>query len=100
MDLTKFKQTVKNTGPEGGILCSFFKNPYLPKVNAIKVFFPALFMVMVMVQAVSGQTVVQPKQLEYSSAGILYEEERAIELRPHSNGGAIGVHFGKSTAYY
>lgn len=47
-----------------------------------------------------SQTIVQPKQLDYSSVGILYNEERSIELRPHTNGGAIAVHFGKIVTYY
>jgi len=47
-----------------------------------------------------AQTIVQPKQLDYSSSGILYNEEKVLEVRPHSNGGAIAVHFGKITTYY
>ena len=48
----------------------------------------------------SAQTIVQPKQLDYSSSGILYNEERSLEFRPHSNGGALGIHFGKIVTYY
>lgn len=47
-----------------------------------------------------AQTIVQPKQMDYSSVGILYNKERSIELRPHTNGAAIGVHFGKIKTYY
>jgi hypothetical protein len=46
------------------------------------------------------QTIVQPKQLDYSSMGILYSQERAIELRPHTNGAAVAVQIGKIVTYY
>lgn len=32
--------------------------------------------------------------------GILYNEERALEFRPHTNGGALGFQFGKIRTYY
>lgn len=32
--------------------------------------------------------------------GILYNQERALEIRPHSNGGAVGFQFGKIVTYY
>ena len=47
-----------------------------------------------------GQTIVQPKQLDYSSAGILYNKEKSLEFRAHTNGVAIGVHFGEIKTYY
>ena len=37
---------------------------------------------------------------EYSSMGILYSKERSFEIRPHSNGGSIAVHFGKIATWY
>jgi hypothetical protein len=46
------------------------------------------------------QTIVQPKQLDYSSLGVLYSQERSVEFRPHTNGGALGIHFGKIETYY
>ncbi|HZV70323.1 MAG TPA: hypothetical protein VFG10_12295 [Saprospiraceae bacterium] len=49
---------------------------------------------------ICAQTIVQPKQLDYSSVGILYSEERAIELRPHTNGAAIAMQFGKIVTFY
>ncbi|MDQ3016096.1 MAG: hypothetical protein M3R25_05180 [Bacteroidota bacterium] len=49
---------------------------------------------------VVAQTIVEPKQMDYSSVGILYNEEKVLELRPHSNGGVIGVQFGKIPAFY
>jgi len=47
-----------------------------------------------------AQIIVQPKQLDYSLVGILYNEERAIEFRPHTNGGALAIQFGKIVTYY
>ncbi|MGB3077546.1 MAG: hypothetical protein WBB31_00595 [Saprospiraceae bacterium] len=47
-----------------------------------------------------AQTIVQPKQLDYSSVGILYNQEKVIELRPHTNGAAIAVQFGKIVTFY
>ena len=48
----------------------------------------------------SGQTIVQPKQNDYSSVGVLYEKERSFDFRPHTNGLALGVHFGNIKTYY
>ena len=48
----------------------------------------------------TSQTIVQPKQLDYSSAGVLYEKERSFDFRPHTNGLALGVHFGNIKTYY
>ena len=75
------------------------KNPYLPKVKYTML---ALFLGGYLMIPVSlwGQTIVQPKQLDYSSAGILYNKEKSIEFRPHTNGAAVGVHFGKIKTYY
>jgi hypothetical protein len=47
-----------------------------------------------------AQTIVQPKQLDYSSVGILYSGEKVLELRPHTNGGALAIQFGKIVKYY
>jgi hypothetical protein len=63
----------------------------------------ALLLMAISFLAFSGlraQTIVQPKQLDYSSMGVLYSEERALEFRPHSNGGAVGIQFGKIVTYY
>jgi hypothetical protein len=49
---------------------------------------------------VRGQAVLEPKQLDYSSLGVLYETERAADFRPHSNGMAIGMYIGKLVKYY
>ncbi len=51
-------------------------------------------------QLASGQTVVQPKQMDYSSVGILYNKERSIDFRPHTNGMALGVHIGEIKTFY
>lgn len=50
--------------------------------------------------ALSAQTTLLPKQLDYSSVGVLYSEEKSIDLRPHTNGAAVGVHFGQIKTYY
>jgi hypothetical protein len=47
-----------------------------------------------------AQTIVQPKQLDYSSVGVLYNKEKSLELRPHTNGAAFGIHFGTIKTYY
>lgn len=52
------------------------------------------------ITSIVAQTIVQPKQLDYSSLGVLYSEERVVELRPHSNGGAIAFQAGKIVTYY
>jgi len=49
---------------------------------------------------ISAQSIVQPKQLDYSSMGILYSKEKVFEIRPHSNGGAISMQFGNIKTFY
>lgn len=51
-------------------------------------------------QVSQAQSVVQPKQMDYSSMGVLYEKEWAFEIRPHTNGGALAMQFGKIKTYY
>lgn len=76
------------------------KNPYLPKVKCKMLALLLGGVYLVNPFSLWGQTIVQPKQLDYSSAGILYNKEKSIEFRPHTNGAAIGVHFGKIRTYY
>lgn len=76
------------------------KTPYLPKVKRL---IGTLLLIGISPLAISwmtAQTIVQPKQLDYSSLGILYKEERALEFRAHSNGAVIGMQFGKIATYY
>ncbi len=74
------------------------KSPYLPNV---KTWIAAGFILfLISISSVTAQTIVEPKQMDYSSVGILYNQEQVLELRPHSNGGALAVHFGKIPAYY
>ncbi len=54
----------------------------------------------VVANQMQGQTIVQPKQLDYSSEGVLYNKEKALEFRPHTNGGSIGVQIGNIVKYY
>ena len=49
---------------------------------------------------VHAQSVVQPKQLDYSTMGVLYQKEKVFEFRAHSNGGAISMQFGKIPTFY
>jgi hypothetical protein len=53
-----------------------------------------------MVSSLRAQSVVQPKQLDYSSMGVLYAKEKVFEIRPHTNGGAFSMQFGKIVTYY
>lgn len=47
-----------------------------------------------------GQSVVQPKQMDYSSMGVVYNSEKVFEFRPHTNGGAISLQFGTIKTFY
>lgn len=74
------------------------QNPYLFKMKA---FFALCWLVLAGgVTSLGAQGVVEPKQLDYSSAGILYESERAFDFRPHSNGIAFGLQVGRLVTYY
>jgi hypothetical protein len=55
---------------------------------------------MISVRSLHAQSVVQPKQLDYSSMGVLYNTERVFEIRPHINGGAISMQFGEIKTFY
>lgn len=48
----------------------------------------------------TAQTVFQPKQSNNQWEGVIYNEEKTIEFRPHTNGFSIGVNFGKIRTYY
>lgn len=48
----------------------------------------------------SAQEVIQPKQLDDASKGLIYNKEFAIGLRLHTNGLAAGLVFGKIKTYY
>jgi hypothetical protein len=62
---------------------------------------PALLGLVLMADTfVLSQTVVQPKQMDYSSAGVLYKEEKVFEVRAHSNGLAASLQFGTLPKYY
>jgi hypothetical protein len=73
-----------------------WKFPYLPKVKRI---FGTLSIFLLSLCAFS-QTVVQPKQLDYSSVGVLYNKEKSLDFRAHTNGLAVGVHFGTIKTFY
>jgi len=76
------------------------KNPYLSRVKW-GVAPVLLFMAVCCGYHVSqAQSIVQPKQMDYSSMGVLYNKEKVLELRPHSNGAAVSVQFGKINTFY
>lgn len=47
-----------------------------------------------------GQTTIQPKQIDYSLIGILYNHERSGDLQIHTNGLAIAYNVGQIRKYY
>lgn len=76
------------------------ENPYLSKVKWLSL--PVVLMVAGAVSAnlSFAQNTVQPKQLDYSSMGVLYSTERVFEIRPHTNGGAVSMQFGEIKTFY
>jgi len=46
------------------------------------------------------QVVFQPKQLEYNLKGVLYETERAYDLKVYNSGISFGMYFGEIESYY
>ena len=65
----------------------------------IKPFLTVVFMLGCFLLA-EAQQVIQPKQLNYGLRGILYKEEKSVDLSIHSNGFFIGMNFGKILTYY
>lgn len=49
---------------------------------------------------ISAQKTFQPKATSFDWKGIVYRNERAFEARLHTNGGLIGINFGKIKTYY
>ncbi|MEM1318650.1 MAG: hypothetical protein AAGG75_00270 [Bacteroidota bacterium] len=48
-----------------------------------------------------AQTTIQPKQIDYSNEGVIYNKELAIDLRIHTNNGfALAANFGQIKTYY
>lgn len=76
------------------------KSPYLPNVNRHFTRFLLVVGCMLWLQVTYAQSVVQPKQLDYSSMGVLYQKEKVFELRPHSNGVAVAMQFAKIKTFY
>lgn len=74
------------------------KSPYLPNMKRLLI--GLVLIGFSVLDSINAQTVVQPKQMDYSTMGVLYNEERALELRAHSNGGALAFQFGKIITYY
>ena len=59
----------------------------------------ALLFVM-LTQWVTGQGVLQPKQLNFDNQGIVYSKELAFNIKVHTNGYAFGVNIGDLKTYY
>lgn len=67
------------------------------KIN-IKYYF--LFLLLTLGIEISAQKTFQPKATQFDWKGIVYRKERAFEARLHTNGGLIGMNFGKIKTYY
>ena len=52
------------------------------------------------ITTMQAQSIVEPKQIQESTLGVLYNKERVFELRLHTNGGAMSMQFGKIVTYY
>lgn len=50
--------------------------------------------------ALSGQTTIQPKQIDYSMIGVLYSSERTGDIQLHTNGIALAYTVGEIRKYY
>lgn len=49
---------------------------------------------------VDAQVVFQPKQIEYNNKGVLYDTERAFDLKFYTNGFGFAVNVGEIESYY
>ena len=76
------------------------KNPYLPFVKWESLSAFLLVTCTFCISTMQAQSIVEPKQIQESSLGVLYNKERVFELRLHTNGGAISMQFGKIVTYY
>jgi hypothetical protein len=76
------------------------KSPYLPIMKWVSSRAILVLVGVLNIGLAAAQSVVQPKQLDYSSMGVLYEKEKVFEFRAHSNGGAISMQFGKIPTFY
>jgi hypothetical protein len=76
------------------------KSPYLPIMKWMSFRGVLILCCVLSIGSVQAQSVVQPKQLDYSSMGVLYETEKVFDFRMHSNGGAFSMQFGKIPTFY
>ena len=76
------------------------KNAYLPNVKWESLSAFVLVAGTFCIGTVQAQSIVEPKQIQESTLGVLYNKERVFELRLHTNGGAISMQFGKIVTYY
>ena len=71
----------------------------LVMMNNLRIYFLTLVMMAVLGSAY-GQTVFQPKPIEYNLKGVVYDFETIFEGRIHAQGFTIGVKKGKLKSYY
>ena len=50
--------------------------------------------------SVYAQRTIQPKQIDFSSRGVLYNKETAFDIQLHTNGIAFALNFGEIKKYY
>ena len=66
----------------------------------MKKYLVILFACTLIVGISEAQSTFQPKQLDFSNEGIVYNKELAIDLRLHTNGFALAANIGKIKTYY
>ena len=58
------------------------------------------FFFFIMSFAISAQTTLQPKQIDFDWKGVVYKKELAFDIRLHTNGFAFAANFGELVTYY
>jgi len=59
-----------------------------------------IFMFVFGLSPMVGQKTIQPKQIDFDWKGIVYDKERSLDIRVHSNGAALAFNSGKIRTYY
>jgi len=70
--------------------------------NFITFMYKYLFIIVCSWYAISAtaQVVFQPKQIEYNLKGVLYETEKAYDVKVFNSGISLGMYFGEIESYY
>ena len=76
-------------------------NAYLSLVmmNTLRIYFITIVMLSGL-SAATGQTVFQPKPIDYNLKGVVYDFETVFEGRLHAQGFTLGIKKGKLKSYY